>query len=218
MVVGGGPAGVEVAAEIVEAHAGKQVTLVHPGAQLLNGTPPKAGAAAKKWLESHRVTVLLNTSVQGKRESSAACDCEGTVVAPVAMRPLCDAQLLHRHAGARAAHSTAYRTLGLAPPQINTHSNDIHCRVHMCVPCSRGPRPRQPDPGRQGGSHAGGGRGAVVRRRPPQHRLPAGRRAGGLPGRARRRQGGNTGMARGHYWTSSGFIDHAALCDFLLHC
>ncbi|PNW76355.1 hypothetical protein CHLRE_12g556228v5 [Chlamydomonas reinhardtii] len=68
VVVGGGPAGVEVAAEIVEAHAGKQVTLVHPGAQLLNGTPPKAGAAAKKWLESHRVTVLLNTSVQGKPE------------------------------------------------------------------------------------------------------------------------------------------------------
>ncbi|KAG2438421.1 hypothetical protein HYH02_010876 [Chlamydomonas schloesseri] len=68
VVVGGGPAGVEVAAEIVKAHAGKAVTLVHPGAQLLNGTPAKAGAAAKKWLEGHRVTVLLNTSVQGKPE------------------------------------------------------------------------------------------------------------------------------------------------------
>ncbi|KAG2433699.1 hypothetical protein HXX76_008068 [Chlamydomonas incerta] len=68
VVVGGGPAGVEVAAEIVEAHAGKAVTLVHPGAQLLSGTPPKAGESAKKWLEAHRVTVLLNSSVQGKPE------------------------------------------------------------------------------------------------------------------------------------------------------
>ncbi|PNH09564.1 Apoptosis-inducing factor B [Tetrabaena socialis] len=68
VVIGGGPAGVEVAAEIVEAYAGKAVTLVHPRAALLSTLPPKAGAQAKKWLEAHGVKLLLNTTVESKPE------------------------------------------------------------------------------------------------------------------------------------------------------
>jgi NADH dehydrogenase FAD-containing subunit len=57
VVVGGGPAGVEAAAEVVEAYAGKAVTVVHPGKQLLPTMPPKGGAKARQWLESHGVKV-----------------------------------------------------------------------------------------------------------------------------------------------------------------
>lgn len=63
VLVGGGPSGVETAAEIVCAFAGKQVTLVHGGERLLPALPPKAGAKAKAWLEAHRVKVLLGQRV-----------------------------------------------------------------------------------------------------------------------------------------------------------
>ncbi|GLC45828.1 hypothetical protein PLESTM_001784400 [Pleodorina starrii] len=67
-VVGGGPTGVEAAAEVVEAYAGKSVTLIHPGKQLLPAMPPKAGARAKQWLEAHGVKVQLGASVQSRPE------------------------------------------------------------------------------------------------------------------------------------------------------
>ncbi len=57
VLVGGGPSGVETAAEVVSAFAGKQVTLVHGGERLLPALPPKAGAKAKAWLEAHGVKV-----------------------------------------------------------------------------------------------------------------------------------------------------------------
>ncbi|GIL73417.1 hypothetical protein Vretimale_17578 [Volvox reticuliferus] len=66
VVVGGGAAGVEVAAEVVEAYAGKAITLVHPGKQLLSTAPPKAGAKAKQFLESKGVKVQLGVSVQSQ--------------------------------------------------------------------------------------------------------------------------------------------------------
>ncbi|EFJ43193.1 hypothetical protein VOLCADRAFT_96658 [Volvox carteri f. nagariensis] len=55
VVVGGGPSGVEAAAEVVEAYAGKALTLVHSGKQLLPTAPPKGGAKAKKFLESRGI-------------------------------------------------------------------------------------------------------------------------------------------------------------------
>ncbi len=60
VLVGGGPSGVETAAEIVSAFAGKQVTLVHGGERLLPALPPKAGAKARAWLEAHGVQVGTN--------------------------------------------------------------------------------------------------------------------------------------------------------------
>lgn len=66
VVVGGGPAGVEAAAEIVEAYAGKKITLVTPGARLLESSPAKIGAHAKAWLAQHGVSVVL-----GERASVA---------------------------------------------------------------------------------------------------------------------------------------------------
>ncbi len=57
VIVGGGPLGIEYAAEVVETFAGKSVTLVHSGARLLEAKKEKLGNFAKKWLEEHGVTV-----------------------------------------------------------------------------------------------------------------------------------------------------------------
>ncbi|KAG2438422.1 hypothetical protein HYH02_010877 [Chlamydomonas schloesseri] len=63
LVVGGGPSGVELAAEVVDAFAGKAVTLVHAGPRLLQELPPRAGATAQRWLEAHHVKVMLGRRV-----------------------------------------------------------------------------------------------------------------------------------------------------------
>lgn len=59
-IVGGGPVGVELAAEAAIAWPRKAVTLVHAGASLLPGFPAPASTAATAWLRAHGVRVLLN--------------------------------------------------------------------------------------------------------------------------------------------------------------
>ncbi|GLI64564.1 hypothetical protein VaNZ11_007885 [Volvox africanus] len=66
VVVGGGPSGVEATAEVVEAFAGKSITLIHPAKHLLTTAPPRAGAKAKQFLESKGVQVKLGVSVQSQ--------------------------------------------------------------------------------------------------------------------------------------------------------
>ncbi|XP_052136988.1 uncharacterized protein LOC127755372 [Oryza glaberrima] len=63
LVVGGGPIGVELAAEIVMASPEKRVTLVHGGPRLLTVMGEKASAKALEWLRSKNVTVLLDQTV-----------------------------------------------------------------------------------------------------------------------------------------------------------
>ncbi|MBJ6630479.1 NAD(P)/FAD-dependent oxidoreductase [Streptomyces sp. I5] len=64
MVIGGGPSGVELAAELRLANPRATVTLAHSGRRLLsqNGTA-RMGRQAHTWLERHDVRVLLDTSV-----------------------------------------------------------------------------------------------------------------------------------------------------------
>lgn len=64
LVVGGGPSGVELAAELRRANPRAAVTLAHSGQRLLsrNGTG-RMGRQARSWLERHDVKVLLGTSV-----------------------------------------------------------------------------------------------------------------------------------------------------------
>lgn len=57
MVVGGGPSGVEAAAEVATTFAGKSITLVHPLSRLLSNAPPKAGTLAQRFLEKLGVKV-----------------------------------------------------------------------------------------------------------------------------------------------------------------
>ncbi|CAN8252542.1 unnamed protein product [Cochlearia groenlandica] len=63
LVVGGGPSGVELAAEIAVDFPEKKVTLVHKGPRLLEFVGERAGDKAFDWLESKKVEVILNQSV-----------------------------------------------------------------------------------------------------------------------------------------------------------
>lgn len=62
LVVGGGPSGVELAAEIRLLRPEARVTLAHSGDALLHRTgSARAGRRAQHWLEEHDVTVRLNS-------------------------------------------------------------------------------------------------------------------------------------------------------------
>lgn len=60
LIVGGGPVGVEVAAEILTDVPDTRVTLVHSGPRLLPGTSDRAGELALRWLVDHGADVLLD--------------------------------------------------------------------------------------------------------------------------------------------------------------
>ncbi|CAI9091404.1 OLC1v1026430C1 [Oldenlandia corymbosa var. corymbosa] len=63
LIVGGGPTGVELAAEIAVDFPGKKVTLVHRGSRLLEFIGEKASRKALDWLVSKNVEVVLGQSV-----------------------------------------------------------------------------------------------------------------------------------------------------------
>ena len=64
-VLGGGQAGVEVAAEVAgEFRGGKRVLLVCSTERLLPGMPPRAGAFARQWLEGRGVEIWLGTRAE----------------------------------------------------------------------------------------------------------------------------------------------------------
>ncbi|GMN60999.1 hypothetical protein TIFTF001_030081 [Ficus carica] len=63
LIVGGGPTGVELSAEIATDFPGKKVTLVHRGSRLLEFVGSKASRKALNWLISKKVEVLLDQSV-----------------------------------------------------------------------------------------------------------------------------------------------------------
>ncbi|MFF4243439.1 NAD(P)/FAD-dependent oxidoreductase [Streptomyces sp. NPDC001822] len=64
LVIGGGPSGVELTAEVRKANPGATVTLAHSGSRLLsNHGTGRMGRRAQAWLEQHDVSVLLDTVV-----------------------------------------------------------------------------------------------------------------------------------------------------------
>jgi NADH dehydrogenase FAD-containing subunit len=63
MIIGGGPTGVELAAEIAVDYPGKKVTLIHRGPRLLEFIGEKASKKCLDWLTSKKVDVLLQQSV-----------------------------------------------------------------------------------------------------------------------------------------------------------
>ncbi|KAJ8526341.1 hypothetical protein K7X08_028818 [Anisodus acutangulus] len=63
LIVGGGPTGVELAAEIVVDFPDKKVTLVHRGSRLLEFIGESASKKALNWLTSKKVEVILGQSV-----------------------------------------------------------------------------------------------------------------------------------------------------------
>ncbi|XP_078434045.1 uncharacterized protein LOC144705312 [Wolffia australiana] len=63
LIIGGGPTGVELAAEIAVDFPDKKLTLVHNGHRLLQFVGPKSSDKALAWLTSKRVDVLLDQSI-----------------------------------------------------------------------------------------------------------------------------------------------------------
>ncbi|KAK7342053.1 hypothetical protein VNO80_24995 [Phaseolus coccineus] len=69
LIVGGGPTGVELAAEIAVDFPEKKVTIVHKGTRLLEYIGQKASSKTLKWLTSKKVDVKLEQSVDVRSSS-----------------------------------------------------------------------------------------------------------------------------------------------------
>ncbi|KAL3530325.1 hypothetical protein ACH5RR_009647 [Cinchona calisaya] len=72
VVVGGGPTGVELAAEIAVDFPEKKVTLVHDGPRLLEFIGPKASNKTLDWLKTKNVDVKLQQSIEMDRSSDGS--------------------------------------------------------------------------------------------------------------------------------------------------
>ncbi|WP_405813748.1 FAD-dependent oxidoreductase [Streptomyces sp. NBC_01390] len=82
LVVGGGPSGVELAAEIRLARPDARVTLAHAGPALLHATgSERAGRRARVWLESHDVEVRLDSFMSPGNDFGTYRDARGQVIA-----------------------------------------------------------------------------------------------------------------------------------------
>ncbi|MFC8142092.1 NAD(P)/FAD-dependent oxidoreductase [Streptomyces paradoxus] len=81
LVVGGGPGGVELSAEIRLARPDARVTLAHSGPALLDATgSTRPGRKALAWLESHDVEVRLDSFMSPGNDFGTYRDARGTVV------------------------------------------------------------------------------------------------------------------------------------------
>lgn len=72
MVVGGGPTGVELAAEIAVDFPEKEITLVHDGPRLLEFIGPKASDKTLEWLKKKNVEVRLQQCIDLDRSSAGS--------------------------------------------------------------------------------------------------------------------------------------------------
>ncbi|MEU1168116.1 FAD-dependent oxidoreductase, partial [Streptomyces sp. NPDC005921] len=82
LVVGGGPSGVELSAEIRLARPDARVTLAHSGQELLHSTgSARAGRKARAWLESHEVAVRLDSFMSPGHDFGTYRDANGSVLA-----------------------------------------------------------------------------------------------------------------------------------------
>ncbi|MEU6256851.1 FAD-dependent oxidoreductase [Streptomyces sp. NPDC047043] len=82
LVVGGGPSGVELSAEVRLARPDARVTLAHSGPALLHNTgSERAGRKARAWLEAHDVEVRLDSFMSPGFEFGTYRDARGSVIA-----------------------------------------------------------------------------------------------------------------------------------------
>ena len=92
LIIGGGPVGVELAAEIASVCPETRVSLVTSGGTLCSSLPPCVGQIARRWLEGHGVKLVLHAAVVVADETSCT---------------LCDGRTLHA--------DVVYRCVGGTP-------------------------------------------------------------------------------------------------------
>jgi hypothetical protein len=81
LVVGGGPGGVELSAEIRLARPDARVTLAHSGPALLDAEgSARPGRKALAWLESHDIEVRLDSFMSPGNDFGTYRDARGTVI------------------------------------------------------------------------------------------------------------------------------------------
>ncbi|GAA3795026.1 NAD(P)/FAD-dependent oxidoreductase [Streptomyces phyllanthi] len=81
LVVGGGPSGVELSAEIRLARPEARVTLAHSGPTLLHSTgSERAGRKARAWLEAHGVEVRLDSFMSPGNDFGTYRDARGNLI------------------------------------------------------------------------------------------------------------------------------------------
>jgi NADH dehydrogenase FAD-containing subunit len=81
LVVGGGPSGVELSAEIRLARPDARITLAHAGPTLLDSTgSARAARKAQAWLESHDVEVRLDSFMSPGHDFGTYRDARGNVI------------------------------------------------------------------------------------------------------------------------------------------
>ena len=81
LVVGGGPSGVELSAEIRLARPDARVTLAHSGPALLHATgSARAGRKAHTWLEAHDVEVRFDSFMSPGNDFGTYRDAHGNVM------------------------------------------------------------------------------------------------------------------------------------------
>jgi NADH dehydrogenase FAD-containing subunit len=81
LVVGGGPSGVELSAEIRLARPDARVTLAHSGPRLLHSTGiARVGRRAQAWLEAHDVEVRLDAFMSPGNDFGTYRDAHGNVI------------------------------------------------------------------------------------------------------------------------------------------
>ena len=72
LVIGGGPTGVEIAAEIANEFPRKRITLVHPGSTLLPNNADGASRYAESFLRSKNVEIMFGNRVLGASPTDAS--------------------------------------------------------------------------------------------------------------------------------------------------
>jgi len=89
LVIGGGPTGVELAAEIIDKYPKKEVYLVHSQSALLQRLPPKAQNYALYFLQIRGVKVLLEHRVLPLESKDKAYHTDKGAVIPADLAFLC---------------------------------------------------------------------------------------------------------------------------------
>ena len=104
IVVGGGPVGVELAAEIKAAYPKKRVVLISRSERLCAALPPRVGEVCLRWLERHQVEVLCGVSTSSIKEDGVTLT-DGRSLRAAAVYNCCggrpNSAMLKRHFGSQ---------------------------------------------------------------------------------------------------------------------